>query len=68
MKKFKFNLRRNIVKFFAFLLFSTLFFNSYAKNNDANDEKNAISKELDYLSKGIKYDNSKSNNNIEGYY
>ena len=65
MKKFKFNLRRNIVKFFAFLLFSTLFFNSYAKNNDANDEKKAISKELDYLSKGIKYDNSKSNNNIE---
>jgi opacity protein-like surface antigen len=30
-----------------------------------HDEKNAISKELDYLSKGIKYDNSKSNNNIE---
>jgi hypothetical protein len=48
MKKFKFNLRRNIVKFFAFLLFSTLFFNSYAKNNDANDEKNAIKGTMDF--------------------
>ena len=62
MNKFKLNLRINIVGFFVFILFSALFFNSYAKNND---EKNAISKELEYLSKGIKYDNIKSNNNIE---
>ena len=63
VKKFELNLKSNVVvSFFAFLLFSTLVFNGNAKDND---EKNAISKELEYLSKGIKYDNSKSNNEFE---
>ena len=62
MKDFKLNLKSNVIRFFVFLLFNTLVFNLHAKNND---EKNAISKELEYLNKGIKYDDSKNNNNVK---
>ena len=53
------------------LLLSSLLFNVYAKSNDEkiqNTEhnlKNAIDKELEYLSKGINYDYDKKNNKDE---
>ncbi len=72
MKKFQLNLRNNlVVSFFIFLLFNTLFFNSHAKSNDEkiqnteHKQKDAISKELEYLNKGIKYDYSKNSNKVE---
>ncbi len=70
MNNFKLNLRSTIVSFFTLLLLSSLFFNSYAASNDEkiqntkNKSKNAIDKELEYLSKGISYENTK-NHNVE---
>ena len=72
MKDFELNLRSNVIlSFFTFLLLSTLFFNSHAKSNDEkiqnkeHKSNNAINKELEYLSKGIKYDHSENNDKVE---
>ncbi len=71
MNNFKLNLRSTIISFFTLLLLSSLFFNAYAKSNDEkiqnteHKSKDAIDKELEYLSKGIKYDDYKSDSKIE---
>ena len=72
MKKFQLNLRNNlVVSFVTFLLLSTLFFSSHAKSNDEkiqnkeHKQKDAISKELEYLNKGIKYDYRNNSNKVE---
>ena len=71
MNNFKLNLRSIILNIFTLLLFNALFFNSYATSNDEkiqnteHKSKDVIDKELEYLSKGIKYDDYKSDSKIE---